>query len=72
MERENVLTVQDKQLPLIGSKNFGLMSAPFRLGLQSGVDDGLDPCRIVGGFPAPAWRNLTECRDTSVAEALSP
>ena len=30
MERENVLTVQDKQLPLIGSKNFGLTGICLR------------------------------------------
>jgi len=48
------------------------MCAPFRLGLQSGVNDRLDPRRMVTGFPAPAWRNLPKCLDTAAAEALSP
>ena len=34
------------------------MRACLRLGVQSGVDHGLDLGRTVTGFPAPSWNNL--------------
>src|SRR5262245_42088528 len=48
------------------------LRAAFGLGLQSGVDDGLDTSRIVTGFPASSWRNLPKRLDPAALEPLAP
>jgi hypothetical protein len=48
------------------------MRAPFRLGLQSSIDHGLDTGRIVSRFAAPAWSDRPKRLETAAAEALSP
>ena len=48
------------------------MRAPFRLGLQSRIDHGLDTGRSVIRFAAPAWSDLPKLLQTVAAEALSP
>src|SRR5258705_14018127 len=48
------------------------MRVAFGLGLQSGVNHGLDSSCIVTGFPAPAWSNLPKRLGPATAEALAP
>ncbi len=48
------------------------MRISFGLGLQSGINQGLDSSRIVTGFPAPAWSNLPKRLGTIAAEAFAP
>jgi len=47
------------------------MGVSFGLGLQRGVNHGLDPSRIVTGFPAPAGSNLPKRLGSAIAEALA-
>src|SRR3954447_11853916 len=48
------------------------MRAPFRFGLQRGVDDSLDSGGIVTGLPTPAWSNLPKGLGPATAKALAP
>src|SRR5262245_26250104 len=48
------------------------MRVCFGLGLQSGVNHGLDSSRIVTGFPASAGSNLPEPLRPTVAKTLAP
>src|SRR5258706_5357902 len=48
------------------------MRAPFRLGVQGGVDHCLDAGRIVSGFPAPTGRDLPESWQALGAKPLAP
>src|SRR5690242_8669705 len=48
------------------------MRASFGLGLQSGINHGLDASHIVTGFPAPAGSNLPKRLEPAAAEAFAP
>jgi hypothetical protein len=48
------------------------MRAPFGLGLQGGVNHGLDSSHIVTGFPPPAGSNLPKRLGSATAETLAP
>ena len=48
------------------------MRVSFGLGLQGGVNHGLDSSHIVTGFPASPWSNLPKRLGPAAAEALAP
>jgi len=48
------------------------MRAPFRLGLQSGVNDGLDASRVIDGFAAPPGSDFPKRWEAGGAEAPPP